>query len=50
MSDNLTWSHIGELIKIEDDLERNFYEKECIAQKWDVRTLKRLMRPSVSRL
>ena len=27
----------------EDDLERSFYEKECIAQKWDVRTLKRQM-------
>lgn len=50
VSDNLTWSHIGELIKIDDNLERSFYEKECIAQKWDVRTFKRLMRPSVSRL
>ena len=43
VSDNLTWSHIGELIKAEDDLERSFYEKECIAQKWDVRTLRRQM-------
>ncbi len=43
VSDNLTWSHIGELIKIDDNLERGFYEKECIAQKWDVRTLKRQM-------
>lgn len=24
-------------------MERSFYEKECIAQKWDVRTLKRQM-------
>lgn len=43
VSDNLTWSHIGELIKIDDNLERGFYEKECIAQKWDVRTLRRQM-------
>ncbi len=43
VSDILTWSHISELIKAEDDLERSFYEKECIAQKWDVRTLKRQM-------
>lgn len=28
VSDNLTWSHIGELIKIDDNLERGFYEKE----------------------
>lgn len=43
VSDKLTWSHISELIKAEDELERSFYEKECIAQKWDVRTLKRQM-------
>lgn len=43
VSDILNWSHICELIKIDDELERSFYEKECIAQKWDVRTLKRQM-------
>ena len=43
VSDNLTWSHISELIKAEDEHERSFYEKECIAPKWDVRTLKRQM-------
>lgn len=42
VSDNLSWSHISELIKAEDNLERGFYEKECIAQKWDVRTLRPL--------
>lgn len=47
VSDNLTWSHISELIKAEDDLERSFYEKECIAQKWDVRTLRRQMSSSL---
>ena len=43
VSDNLSWSHICELMQAEDDLERSFYEKECIAQKWDVRTLRRQM-------
>lgn len=27
VSDKLSWSHICELITIDDDLERNFYEK-----------------------
>ena len=43
MSDKLTWSHICELIKIDDELERSFYEKECYKEKWDVRTLRRQM-------
>jgi predicted nuclease of restriction endonuclease-like (RecB) superfamily len=41
VSDKLSWSHICELIKIDDDLERRFYENECCAEKWDVRTLRR---------
>lgn len=41
VSENLSWSHICELISIDDDLERQFYENECIKEKWDVRTLKR---------
>lgn len=40
-SDKLTWSHICELITIDDQLEREFYEKECIAQGWSVDTLHR---------
>jgi len=39
MSDKLTWSHICELITIEDPLEREFYENECISECWDVRSL-----------
>lgn len=39
--DRLTWSHICELITIDDPLEREFYEKECIAQGWTVETLHR---------
>lgn len=43
MSDKLSWSHICELIKIDDELERSFYEKETVKEKWDVRTLRRQM-------
>lgn len=43
VSDKLSWSHICELIKIDDELERNFYEKECISENWNVRTLRRQM-------
>lgn len=43
VSDKLSWSHICELIKIDDELERSFYEKQCIKEKWGVRTLKRQM-------
>ncbi|MDU3180589.1 MAG: DUF1016 N-terminal domain-containing protein [Lachnospiraceae bacterium] len=37
----LNWSHICELIKIGDDLERSFYEKQCVKERWGIRTLKR---------
>lgn len=43
MSDKLSWSHICELITIDDELERSFYEKECVAEKWNVRSLRRQM-------
>ncbi len=43
MSDKLSWSHICELITIDDDLERSFYEKEYIAEHWNVRSLRRQM-------
>lgn len=41
LSDKLSWSHICELITIDDELERSFYEKECIAARWNVRSLRR---------
>ena len=41
VSGKLSWSHYCYLIYIEDDDERNFYEKECINSKWYVRELKR---------
>jgi predicted nuclease of restriction endonuclease-like (RecB) superfamily len=37
----LTWSHLVELLKIDDPLERGFYEKQAIIERWSVRELKR---------
>ena len=44
LSQKLNWSHYVELLKIEDTAERAFYEKECIAENWGVRELKRQMK------
>ncbi len=40
-SDKLTWSHICELVTIDDQLEREFYEKECISEGWTINELHR---------
>ncbi len=40
----LSWSHYYEILKIDDDLERSFYTKECEQQHWSVRELKRQMK------
>lgn len=37
----LSWSHYFEIIKIDDDLERSFYEKQTILEKWSVQELRR---------
>ena len=37
----LSWSHYFEILKSDDPLEISFYIKECEAQKWSVRELKR---------
>ena len=47
---SLSWSHICELITIDDDLERSFYEKECIASHWNVRSLRRQIKEELKRL
>ncbi len=44
LSAKLTWSHYIELLKIDDPLERSFYEKECEQEHWGVRELKRQMK------
>ena len=40
-SEKITWSHICELITIDDPLEREFYMNECVAEGWSVGTLHR---------
>ena len=34
VSNKLSWSHICELIKIDDDLERSFYERQTVNENW----------------
>jgi predicted nuclease of restriction endonuclease-like (RecB) superfamily len=41
VSHNLTWSHYFELLKIDDDLAREFYLNQSISENWTVRELKR---------
>lgn len=40
-SHKLSWSHIVELLKIDDPLERSFYQQQAIAERWNVRELQR---------
>jgi len=37
----LSWSHYTQLISVDSDLARNFYEQQCIREKWSIRELKR---------
>lgn len=41
LSDQLSWSHYVELLTLDDSLERSFYERQCIKEKWSIRELKR---------
>lgn len=41
LSHQLTWSHIVELLKIDDPLERGFYEQQTVRERWSVRELMR---------
>lgn len=47
LSVKLSWSHYCELLSIENDDERSFYEKECISSNWSVRELKRQLETSL---
>ena len=40
-SHQLSWSHYVELLKLDDDLERSFYEKQALKERWSVPELKR---------
>ncbi|WP_449435544.1 DUF1016 N-terminal domain-containing protein [Pedobacter steynii] len=33
----LSWSHYVELLKLDDDLERSFYERQSVHESWSVR-------------
>ncbi len=41
VSGQLSWSHYISLLSVHDDLERSFYEKQCIREGWGVRELER---------
>jgi len=41
LSHKLSWSHYCELLKIEGDSVRNFYEKQAIIDNWGIRELRR---------
>jgi len=44
LSHKLSWSHYFEILKIDDELERSFYLKQCEKENWSVRELKRQMK------
>ncbi len=41
LSHKLSWSHYYELLKVDDDLARAFYEKQTITENWTIRELRR---------
>lgn len=47
LSGQLTWSHYTEMLKANNDLELNFYHKQCQHEHWSVRELKRQMKSSL---
>lgn len=47
LSHKLSWSHYVELLKIEDKLERSFYEKQSVIENWSIRELKRQKKTSL---
>ena len=41
VSHQQSWSHYIEFLKIDDELERGFYEKQSMLERWSLRELKR---------
>ena len=41
VSSQLSWSHYLELLKLDEEVKRNFYMKETINSRWSVRELQR---------
>lgn len=46
-SHQLSWSHYVELLKIDNELERRFYEKQALIEKWSVPELRRQKKTSL---
>ena len=46
-SHQLSWSHYVELLKLDDNLERSFYEQQAIRDKWSVPELQRQKKSSL---
>jgi predicted nuclease of restriction endonuclease-like (RecB) superfamily len=46
-SHKLSWSHYSELLKLEDPLERSFYEQQSMLEKWSVPELQRHKKSSL---
>ena len=46
-SHQLSWSHYVELLKLDDPLERSFYEQQAIREKWSVPELQRQKKSSL---
>jgi predicted nuclease of restriction endonuclease-like (RecB) superfamily len=47
LSHQLSWSHYIEFLKIDDKLERSFYEKQSLLENWSIRELKRQKKSSL---
>jgi predicted nuclease of restriction endonuclease-like (RecB) superfamily len=47
LTHQLSWTHLIEILKIENELERNFYLKQCEKENWGVRELKRQINSSL---
>ena len=43
----LSWSHYVELLKLDDELERGFYEQQSVREKWSVPELQRQKKSSL---
>lgn len=41
LCDKLSWSHCRTIIKVQDEMTRNFYLEECVSENWSVRQLDR---------
>ncbi|GHV63429.1 DUF1016 domain-containing protein [Spirochaetia bacterium] len=47
LSHQLTWSHYFEILKADDEMEIQFYVKQCEKENWSVRELRRQMNSMV---